>query len=154
MDSWGNTLGICVSPMHKFYKIKKMSIEKEFGTGNPEYGLASDLTSCSFYNPQGILVYKPDTIFVSDTRNGCIRSFDKTHRIITGNPLNHNIAPTKLLIDRKKDLLYYLSKKYLRSVYVDGSNDATLYESEHITSMVLADDGKIYILESLEGDYE
>lgn len=154
MDSYSNTLGICISSMHKFYKLKKMSIEKEFGTGISEYGLSSDLTRCSLYSPQDILVYNTDTIFVADTLNGCIRSFNKTHRIITGNPLNSTIAPTKLLIDRKKDLLYYLSKNYLRSVFVDGSNDATLYESEYIRSMVLTDDGKIYILEALEGNYE
>jgi len=151
IDAYEEVIGICVSPIHKFYKIRKTSIEKEYGTGTPEYGLSNDLTCCSLYNPQGILVYDSNTIFVSDTSNGCIRSFGKSHNIITGNPLTSDIAPTKLLMDRKKDVLYYLSKNYLRSISINENRDAVLYESNHIISIGLAHDGKIYILEALEG---
>jgi len=149
IDAYGNTIGICVSPTHKFYKINKTFIEGEFGNGIPEYSLSSNLSQCSFCNPSGILVYDSDTLFIADTGNGCIRSFGKTHRIISGKPLDQTLNPTKLLIDRKKDILYYLSKNYLRSVSVDGSKEAMLYESDYISSMVLAQNDKIYILETI-----
>jgi len=149
-----NITGLSVSPIHKFYKIRKTAIDKIFGNGMPEYSVASDLRYSSLCNPQGIIVYDENTIFVSDTGNGCIRSFGKKHRIITGNPIGSSIIPKKLLLDRKRNVLYYLSKNYLRSVLIDGSNDVLLYESKdaNIKSMALKDDGKVYILEMLEGE--
>lgn len=147
MDSYEGVIVVCVPSINKFYKIRKNTIEEEYGTGVPEYSIANRPSRCSLYNPQGILVYDSDTTFVSDTGNGCIRSFGKTHRIITGNPLVPTIKPTKLLIDRKKDILYYLSKNYLRSVFVNGDREALLYESDHMISMALGCDNKIYALE-------
>lgn len=147
IDSYENVIGISIPYINKVHKIRKLSIEKTFGTGIPEFGLASNLSYSSFCNPQGVLVYDSNTIFISDTGNGCIRSFNENHRIIVGNPLFPSIAPTKLLLDRKKDILYYLSKNYLKSISVGGGKDALLYESDKIISMALTDDGKIYLLE-------
>lgn len=145
-------IGIAVPDINKFYKVRKSSIEKEFGNFIAEYSVANHLEYSSLSHPRGIFVYDVDTIFVSDTGNGCIRSFGEEHRIIVGNPASPQISPTKILLDREREILYYLSKNYLRSVKVDGSKDILLYEGENVKSMALTDDGKIYVLEALEGE--
>jgi len=144
----GNTVGLSISPLNKVYVIRKGSVYKQYGSGLPTYGLSSSMQLNSFYNPCGVLMYNESTVFVSDTMNGCIRSLGDSHRIIVGNPLAPTIYPTKLLISNKKDILYYLSKNYLRSVTVSDSKDAMLYENEHILSMSMVDD-KIYVLEGI-----
>ena len=152
IHTYKNITGFAVSPIHKVYRMKKIVIDKEIGSGIPEYSVSNNLNHSSLSNPQGIVIYDENTIIVSDTGNGCIRSFGKSHSIIAGKPKDSSIAPRKLLLDRKKDILYYLSKNYLKSVLIDGSKDIVLYESETIKSIVLKDDGKVYILEVIEGE--
>jgi hypothetical protein len=98
-------------------------------------------------NPHGILVYNSNTLFVADTDNGCIRSFGESHRIIIGKPMTSEIRPTKLLTNKSRNVLYYLSKNYLRSSNIDGSRDAVLYESDKIKSFALTDEDKAFVLE-------
>lgn len=147
VSAMDEVISFAVPLLNKVYVIRKGTIHKEYGTGIPEYSLASDLSQCSLFNPRGVLVWDKNTIFVSDTDNGCIRSFGETHRIIVGKPSLNLIAPTKLLANRKKGILYYLSKNYLRSVAIDGGRDVPLYENENIRSMAMTDEDVVYVLE-------
>lgn len=141
-----NLIGLAVAPLNKIFILRKGSIYRQYGSGIPVYGLASNMQLHSIHNPKGIWIYNGATFFVSDTNNGCIRSFGDLHRIITGNPLELSIYPTKILVDNKKGILYYLSKNYLRSVTIEDGKDIMLYENEHVLSMSMIDD-KIYVLE-------
>lgn len=150
IDVYNGIIGIALTHLHKIYRYQRGSVDMIFGTGVPEYSISSKINNCSISSPQGILVYDNDTLFVSDTGNGCIRSFGEIHRMITGHPMSNVLNPTKLLLNRRRNCLCYLSKNYLRSVNVDGTNDVLLYEGNKIKSIAQTHDEKIYMLEEID----
>lgn len=150
IDYYDGIMAISIPDLHKFYVLRKMAVDRAYGSGVPEYSISSNLQQCSMNAPKGILVYDKNNVIVSDTDNGCIRMFGDFHRILAGNPLDKAIYPTKLLVNREKDILYYLSKNYLRSIAMNDNREAILYENEHIISMTIGDDGKVYVLEGEE----
>jgi hypothetical protein len=96
-------------------------------------------------------VYNKNEIIISDTENKCIRSFDfyknNINTIVISNSLQ-DIYPTKIVLDRKKDILYYLSRKYLRSINLSNKKNSILYNGD-IKSIELNNQNKVYILETI-----
>jgi hypothetical protein len=138
---------LAVPSLNKVYYLHKGDVLKEIGSGKPEFSLSSNIELCSLYSPQWSLFYNHGFL-VADTGNNCIRYFGDTHKIITGNPLDNVICPTKMLLSAKKDILYYLSKNYLRTVALSDGKDFVSYNGKNIVSFALMHD-KAFTLEEI-----
>lgn len=149
IDNYEGRTAILIEPINICYLMDKELIVMKIGNNSSGYSISNNITNSSICLPQGVAIYDSKTVIISDSGNGCIRSFGDKHKIIAGSPTNKELNPTKIVLDRQRSILYFLSGDQLKSVNLSSGRNSIVYTSKNLKSITLDCNSKIYILEGV-----
>ncbi|GAG80470.1 unnamed protein product, partial [marine sediment metagenome] len=134
--------------INRCLKVDGSKVNVFVGNGSSGFSIATKLPQCQLNSPTGVCCYKDD-VFISDTKNNCIRKVSKDGKIktIIGCPETDGdiSSPSKMII--RKNMIYFIDDNNIKYASIGGKDIGSIYKSEDkIVSLDIGDDRYLYVL--------
>ena len=142
---------------NKLFCVSGGNLSYVVGDGKARYSVSSEYTRSSFNRPSGIFCVG-GVVYISDTRNHCIRQVDKKKKsvnIVSGSPVELDDSdyllksPSKLVI--RKNMVFILDDNSIKVTSLGSNNISVIYESDTIDSLEADGHRNVYIVERENG---
>ena len=132
--------------VHRCLKYSSSSVKCFVGNGRCGYSVSNSLGSCFLNSPSGICCNK-NSIYISDTGNGCLRRVDENSINLIGGVPNSNDLSSPLKIKIKDNMCYVLDDGCIKNIILSNNKIGATYFRKGIISFDIDKRGNLIILE-------